>query len=226
MKGSNGEFWAMPKNIMAMIELSLEARVVYSILWTRRNGENEAWPSQKYIAEHLGIGERSVKRYIAELVKYSLIEAKRSGVRKTNTYILTGQFGPTLGPAVSLSKGSDLSPSSLREQIKKTDNNSAAFTAEGYIDQMLDNPRMHIQVIAVYADEMIAARRMVPWETKDEASAFVKRYTRAATTLAPYGLAKVRKTIQFLLGKNINGRPMDFGLETVGRWITKSEVYG
>ncbi|MFA5168838.1 MAG: helix-turn-helix domain-containing protein [Candidatus Omnitrophota bacterium] len=80
------EFWAIPKSIMDMTHVSLEARVIYGILFTMKNGKNSAWPSQKTIAEDIGIGERSVRRKLDELVEVGLIEVERRGMNQSNVY--------------------------------------------------------------------------------------------------------------------------------------------
>lgn len=87
------EFWAIPKEIMAMNTISLEARMVYAVLFTMVNGENSAWPGQKKLSSIIGCSERSIRRYIDQLEKLGLITVKRKlGLKRTNRYSLTGQF--------------------------------------------------------------------------------------------------------------------------------------
>ena len=93
MYPKDAEFWAVPKSVLSINGLSLEAKLVYAVLFTRTNGDNVAWPSQKYIAAALAIGERSVRRYIRELVDKRLITVERLGLKRTNRYSLTGQVG-------------------------------------------------------------------------------------------------------------------------------------
>lgn len=91
-----GEFWAMPKEIMAMKNLTIEARVIFSILYTRANGENVSWPGQERLASDLGVGERSVRRYIEELVEGGLVSREKQGMGRTNRYtIMWGQIDPS-----------------------------------------------------------------------------------------------------------------------------------
>jgi len=123
MKRNQAEFWAMPKHILAMHELPLEARMVYAILWTRSNGENVAWPGQKKIADELGIGERSVRRYLEKLRGAGLIEIERQGNNRTNRYLITGeptgQIGRT-GPATcDLSGPATVGRSSMKRTVLK-----------------------------------------------------------------------------------------------------------
>jgi hypothetical protein len=110
-----GEFWAIPKDIMAMKSLSLEARMVYAVLFTRRNGENKAWPSQKYIADILGVGIRSIRRYIDELVIAGLVIIHRRGLRKSNAYSLIGQVGRSREDTVGRSGWAKLAAPKVRE---------------------------------------------------------------------------------------------------------------
>ena len=119
MSKIKGQFWAIPKEIMAMHQLSLEARIVYAILWTRSNGDNICWPGQKSIAENLGVGERSIRRYLGELLKEGLIEVERKGLRMTNRYLLTGQIGLSRADTTGLSREATPVLSSVKEQIKK-----------------------------------------------------------------------------------------------------------
>lgn len=84
-------YWAVPKEVMYRKDLSIEARVVYGVLWTRQNGDNVAWPGQAYIADKIGVSDRSIRRYVTELKEAGLIEVEQQGLRKTNRYFLTGQ---------------------------------------------------------------------------------------------------------------------------------------
>lgn len=128
MKKITNQFWAMPKEIMEIKELSLEARIVYSILWTRANGDNVAWPGQKYIAEILGVGERSVRRYLDELKNYGLIEVERQGLKKTNRYFLTGQVGRSGADTAVRSRADTAVLSIVREEKKEKRSNTSNDT--------------------------------------------------------------------------------------------------
>ena len=84
---SSNEFWAIPKDLFGR-GLSQGAILVYGVLFTRKNGDNIAWPSQTYIAEMLGVAPRTVRKHVAELVDASLLETKRRGFGKSNVYTL------------------------------------------------------------------------------------------------------------------------------------------
>lgn len=79
-------FWAVPKAVGYNKNLSHTAKLVYGILWTRKNGDNESFPSQGYLARHLSISEKYVRDCIKELVNEGLIEVIRRGSMKTNFY--------------------------------------------------------------------------------------------------------------------------------------------
>lgn len=85
------EFWAIPKHIANDENLSLPAKIVYGVLFTRKNGQNEAWPSQKNIAESFGMSVRTVKRAVKDLVDKGLISSEQRGLRKSNMYALKCQ---------------------------------------------------------------------------------------------------------------------------------------
>lgn len=80
-------YWAIPKKV-AVLQISEGAKIVYGILWTRKNGDNIAWPSRKYMAKQAGCSVRSVARYIDELKKISLIRTIRRGKKQSNIYIV------------------------------------------------------------------------------------------------------------------------------------------
>lgn len=87
------QFWAVPKYIAADTELSPTAKLVYGVLNTRENGENLSWPSQRSIADSLGMKERRVRMCVAELVKLGFVQAEKRGLGKTNTYSIVHSRG-------------------------------------------------------------------------------------------------------------------------------------
>lgn len=128
-----GQFWALPKDILSIKNLSLEAKVLFGILWTRMNGENLAWPSQKHMAEIMGVGVRSIRRYIKELEKKGLIKVQRIGLRKTNRYLvnnpvdnsfLIGQVGPSREDTVGRSGWATCGPSHSKRTIVREHSNN------------------------------------------------------------------------------------------------------
>lgn len=88
MNSSNGEFWMLPKNVAQHPGLELVDKLVFAVLWTRRNGDNKAWPGQATIAESIGASPRSIVRAIRRLVSNGLIVKHRTGKRATNRYVI------------------------------------------------------------------------------------------------------------------------------------------
>lgn len=73
-------------------EVSAGAKLLYSAL-ARRAGENgECFPGQARLASDLGIGgneesrERTVRRYLKELIENELLEVEQRGLQLTNVY--------------------------------------------------------------------------------------------------------------------------------------------
>lgn len=78
----------LPKTIATHPNLDMIGKLVFAVLWTRRNGENKAWPGQSKIADALGISKRSVVRAIKQLEAAGLVVKHRTGKRATNRYCL------------------------------------------------------------------------------------------------------------------------------------------
>lgn len=80
-------FWQKPK--IGISGLSSTERDVIGILWTRRNGDNTAWPGQEYLAHHAGLkSTRQIRRVIAKLVELDYLTVRRRGQGRTNEYDL------------------------------------------------------------------------------------------------------------------------------------------
>lgn len=124
--GKMGEFWALPKIAMDDQRLKPEEKLIYAVLFTRRNGENEAWPSQRTLGKTIGCGERSVRRYILNLIKHGYIsEIRQEGMNRTNRYLLAdvpyGQFGPMQEATVGRShEATAVAGPIVREHSKRT----------------------------------------------------------------------------------------------------------
>src|ERR1041384_2824066 len=81
-------FWALPKEI-ARLDISDGAKLTYAVLFTRRNGENLAFPTRQYIADQLGCSIFSVDKYLKHLKEAHLVESIQRGLKKSNLYNLT-----------------------------------------------------------------------------------------------------------------------------------------
>jgi len=75
-----------PTEILQRKDISHGAKLVYGIIYTRQNGVNGAYPSQRNMAIHLGVSDRMIRIYLRELIETELIKSKRFGRTKNNRY--------------------------------------------------------------------------------------------------------------------------------------------
>lgn len=87
-------FTQVPNAVLHNTALSLQARVAYGVLQSIAWRQQE-FPNQKKLGEILGVSERSVRTYLAELREANLLVMVRQGLGKTSKYIIVA---PTVGP--------------------------------------------------------------------------------------------------------------------------------
>lgn len=216
---SKGEFWALPKDIMQMRHISLEARVLYAFLWTRKNGENVAWPGQKYLAEQLGVGERSIRRYLDELKKEGLIEVEQQGLKKTNRYFLTGQNGHSRTatpvrsrPAIAVSDPIVREQKEENRSISDAPPAAAIFNIKDEIEKMKSDKRRDINLIGEFIEE-----KKIPIHSRAELNVIIRRHLRAANQLKAFPDSR----IGWATRKAQNEWP-DYTLETLVKYLSKA----
>lgn len=81
-------FTQVPNFILTNKELSVGAKLAYAMLLKYAWGDDACFPGQAKLAEDMGSGERSVRRYLDELEKIKLLEIVQRGLGKTNLYRL------------------------------------------------------------------------------------------------------------------------------------------
>jgi len=81
-----GGFTSVPNRILRNNQISLGARMCYSMLLSYAWQEDFCFPAQVRLAEDLGIGERTVRQYLNELRDTGLISWKQRGLNKPNIY--------------------------------------------------------------------------------------------------------------------------------------------
>jgi hypothetical protein len=89
-------FWAIPKSIAKRKDLSLKAKLIAGVLWSMRNSNSEAFPSEGYLAEALGTSVKTIKRGIRELIEKTELKVRRRGYGKSNCYTIPSWQGTTL----------------------------------------------------------------------------------------------------------------------------------
>jgi hypothetical protein len=81
-------FTQVPNFILTNKELSVGSKLAYAMLLKYAWGDDACFPGQAKLAEDMGSGERSVRRYLDELEKIKLLEIVQRGLGKTNLYRL------------------------------------------------------------------------------------------------------------------------------------------
>ena len=81
-------FTQVPNFILTSTKISVGAKLGYAMLLKYAWGDNACFPGQTKLAEDMGSGERSVRRYLDELEKAGLLEIEQRGLGKTNLYRL------------------------------------------------------------------------------------------------------------------------------------------
>src|SRR6185312_3141440 len=81
-------FTQVPNFILTNEALSVGAKLAYAMLLKYAWGDDACFPGQTKLADDMGSGERSVRRYLEELEKASLLEIVQRGLGKTNLYRL------------------------------------------------------------------------------------------------------------------------------------------
>jgi hypothetical protein len=81
-------FTQVPNFILTKNDISVGAKLAYAMLLKYAWGEDACYPGQLKLAEDMGGGERSVRRYLDELEQAGLLEIEQRGLGKTNYYRL------------------------------------------------------------------------------------------------------------------------------------------
>jgi hypothetical protein len=81
-------FTQVPNFILTKKDLSVGAKLAYAMLLKYAWDDEACFPGQLRLAEDMGSGERSIRRYLEELEKSSLLEIVQRGLGKTNLYRL------------------------------------------------------------------------------------------------------------------------------------------
>ena len=81
-------FTQVPNHILTMKEISVGAKLAYATLLKYAWGDGACFPGQVKLAEDMGGGERSVRRYLDELERAGFLEIQQRGLGKTNFYRL------------------------------------------------------------------------------------------------------------------------------------------
>jgi hypothetical protein len=81
-------FTQIPNAVLCNPDIGPGAKVAYAVLLSYAWKDDFCYPGQARMAADMGGGERSVRRYMAELAEHGLIEVRHRGLGKTNLYIV------------------------------------------------------------------------------------------------------------------------------------------
>src|SRR5438309_9015231 len=81
-------FTQVPNFILTKNDISVGAKLAYAMLLKYAWGDAACFPGQAKLADDMGSGERSVRRYLEELENANLLEIVQRGLGKTNLYRL------------------------------------------------------------------------------------------------------------------------------------------
>src|SRR3954454_3746414 len=76
-------FTQVPNVILTKKELSVGAKLAYAMLLKYAWADEACFPGQARLAEDMGSGERSVRRYLEELERAQFLEITQRGLGKT-----------------------------------------------------------------------------------------------------------------------------------------------
>jgi transcription initiation factor IIE alpha subunit len=76
----------VPNFILESKEISVGAKLVYAMLLKYAREMDECFPGQDRLANDMGNGERSVRRWLHELEQVNLISIKQRGQGRPNLY--------------------------------------------------------------------------------------------------------------------------------------------
>ena len=83
-----GGFTQIPNFILREPNLSIGAKITYSMFLSYAWNDDYCYPGQQRLAKDIGVAERSVRTYLKELKEFGLLEVKQRGLGKTNFYFL------------------------------------------------------------------------------------------------------------------------------------------
>ena len=79
----------LPLWLLERQEISCGAKIVYACLARHAGEDGKCFPGQAYIAKEMGLSDgnqKTVRKYLNELIEYKLVEKNRRGLTRSNEY--------------------------------------------------------------------------------------------------------------------------------------------
>ena len=99
---------------------------------------------------------------------------------------------------------------------KKDNTLSQCLATNNYLPYFDANKSEHIKIIGYYVDFC-----GTKFDNAEQVSGFIKRWLRPASNLKGYSKDRIYQTMAYLNNQKISGKPMEWDLGTVGKWIDK-----
>jgi len=81
-------FTQVPNSVLRDEDISIRARLLYSVLLSYAWEQDFCFPSQDSLADDMGCSARNIRNILKELLEENYIEIVRRGYEETNIYIL------------------------------------------------------------------------------------------------------------------------------------------
>ncbi|PIS14455.1 hypothetical protein COT64_02580 [Candidatus Shapirobacteria bacterium CG09_land_8_20_14_0_10_39_12] len=209
------------------------ATLVYLSLCRHADKEQKAFPSQRFIADELGINVRTVKRGLKALQKYNIVQTEQEREKgKFTNYIYylvdKSQWNKPPGdkkclrshqgtktdsgpPPYGLSPTKDAHYKDAHLKDNSMSQEATDWNLEKEIQKVLEDKRRHIQIIGVWIEEI----RLRP-ENTEQIQSIIRRNLRPARLLNGYTNEDIHETIEALKNTEYLRK---FTLETVLKYI-------
>jgi len=112
---ARGGFTQVPNFILRDANLSVGAKVVYSMFLSYAWHNDSCFPGQERLAEDMGMSRSRVTELVTELEKAGLVTIQRRGQGKTNLYTIHFQVKPRY-PQRTRPKHPDVGPPTSRSR--------------------------------------------------------------------------------------------------------------
>lgn len=109
-------FTQISNAILRDASLSAGARLTYAMLSSFAWQSDECWVGQEKLGKLVGVGDRQIRNYLAELEEANMLEVTRQGLQKPNLYTLFGA-----DPERNHSSGPDRTSSADEEDTGEED---------------------------------------------------------------------------------------------------------
>lgn len=95
----------IPNALLSESQLSVPARFLLCVLFKYSFQKDYCWPSQETLGKDLGYSARHIRNLLKELEKENLIDPKRLGWNRTNTYTLGKELQANRVPSLNDGNG-------------------------------------------------------------------------------------------------------------------------